>query len=111
MLLNWNTHNIMNITAMKTLLVTKGILVAGQGLSLNSATTKEGEATDWMRHWNNDARIAVSIAKDTVALIQAKDIKAEHLVLQGPETRSSGTTGEDYQAYRIVAVQPAEVEL
>ena len=111
MLLNWNTHITMNITAMKGLLVTKGILVAEQGLSLNSATTKEGESTDWMRHWNNDARIAVSIAKDTVALITAKDPKADHLVLQGPETRSSGTSGEDYTAYRIVAVQPAEVTL
>jgi hypothetical protein len=100
----------MNITAMKVLLVTKGILVANQGLSLNSATTKEGEATDWMRHWNNDARIAVSIAKDTVALITAKDPKAEHLVLQGPETRTS-SEGNDYDAYRIVAVAPAEITL
>ncbi len=110
-LLNWNTHYIMNISAMKTLLADKGILTAGQGLSLNSATTKEGEATEWMRHWNNDSRIAVSIAKDTVALITAKDPKAEHLVLQGPETRTSGESGEDYTAYRIVAVTPAEVTL
>lgn len=101
----------MNINAMKTLLATKGILVAGQGLTLNSATTKEGESTDWMRHWNNDARKAVSIAKDTVALIQAKDPKAEHLVLQGPETRTSTESGQDYEAYRIVAVTPAEITL
>ena len=101
----------MDINAMKAVLVTKGILVAGQGLTLNKATTKEGEATEWMRHWNNDSRIAVSIAKDTVALIQAKDPKAEHLVLQGPEERASGETGEVYKAYRIVAVTPAEVTL
>jgi len=104
----------MNINAMKTLLVTKGILVAEQGLTLNSATTADGLDTSWMRHWNNDKRIAISIAKDTVALIQAKDIKAEHLVLQGPETRqtSSGdNAGQDYEAYRIVAVTPAEITL
>lgn len=111
MLLNWNAHNIMNINAMKTLLATKGILVAGQGLTLNSATTKDGLDTDWMRHWNNDARIAVSIAKDTVALIQAKDPKAEHLVLQGPEERASTDSGQAYHAYRIVAVTPAEITL
>lgn len=101
----------MDINAMKTLLTTKGILVPGQGLTLNSATTKEGETTDWMRHWNNDLRIAVSIAKDTVALITAKDIKAEYLVLQGPEERASTESGETYQAYRIVAVTPAEITL
>lgn len=100
----------MNINAMKTLLTTKGILVEGQGLTLNSATTKEGEATEWMRHWNNDSRVAISIAKDTVALITAKDPKAEHLVLQGPETRTS-ESGDDYTSYRIVAVTPAEVTL
>ena len=110
-LLNWNTHYIMNITAMKSLLVNKGILVADQGFTLNSATTKEGLETAWMRHWNNDARIAVSIAKDTVALIQAKDPKAEHLVLQGPETRTAQDGGVDYDAYRIVAVTPAEITL
>lgn len=101
----------MDIIAMKTLLATKGILVAGQGLTLNSATTADGEATDWMRHWNNDSRIAVSIAKDTVALITAKDPKAEHLVLQGPETRAAKDGGEEYAAYRIVAVTPAEITL
>ena len=101
----------MNITAMKTLLATKGIIVAGQGLNLNSATTKEGLPTDWMRHWNNDSRIAISIAKDTVELIQKNDIKANHLVLQGPEERQSGDSGEAYTAYRIVAVTPAEITL
>lgn len=96
---------------MKTLLATKGILVEGQGLTLNSATTKEGLETEWMRHWNNDSRIAVSIAKKTVELIQAKDPKAEHLVLQGPEERASTESGQVYQAYRIVAVTPAEITL
>lgn len=94
---------------MKALLVTKGILVEGQGLSLNTAEDKDGNKTDWMRYWNNDARKAVSIHKDTVALIQANDPKASQLVLQAPEVRQ-GSQG-DYEAYRIVAVAPAEVEL
>jgi len=32
---------------MKTLLASKGILVAGQGLTLNRATTADGLDTDW----------------------------------------------------------------
>ena len=101
----------MNIVALKAVLVEKGILVTGQKLGLNPAVTKEGLPTDWMRFWNDDKRIAVSIAKDLVAAIQNNDVKANHLVLQAPETRTGGESGQDYTAYRIVAVQPAEVEL
>lgn len=96
---------------MKAVLVEKGILVAGQKLGLNPATTKEGLPTDWMRFWNDDKRIAVSIAKDLVTSIQNGDEKANHLVLQAPETRTGNESGTDYTAYRIVAVQPAAVEL
>ena len=62
-----------------------------------------------MRHWNNDKRIAISIPKELVSAIQTKDAKADYLVLQGPEARSAEQG--DYDAYRIVSVTPAEVEI
>lgn len=99
----------MNINALKLVMVANGILVAGQPLTLNTAEDKDGNKTDWMRHWNDNSRIAVSVHKDTVALIQANDPKASQLVLQAPETRE-GSKGA-YTAYRIVAVTPAEVSL
>ena len=110
MLLNWNTQNTMNITAMKALLVAKGILVAGENLSLNTAQKADGtKDLEWMRYWNNDKRIAVSIPIKVVKSIQANDADAQNLVLQAPETRTAEKG--DYDAYRIVAVTPAEVTL
>ena len=77
-------------------------------LNLNTANDSEGKATDWMRHWDNDSRTAVSIHKDTVALIQA-DSSFGTLGVQPPEVRE-GSQGE-YTALRIVAYKPAEVTL
>ena len=37
---------------------------------LNTALDKENNPTDWMRHWENDARVAVSIHKDTLKEIK-----------------------------------------
>jgi hypothetical protein len=76
-------------------------------LELNTAKDKDGNPTDWMRHWNNDSREAVSIHKDLVGEIQA-DSNISSLGLQ-TETR----TGEkgDYQAHRIVKYAPAEITL
>lgn len=39
-------------------------------LHLNTAQDKDGEPTVWMRHWDSDRRIAVSIHKDLVAEIK-----------------------------------------
>lgn len=99
----------MNIVALKNVLTDKGILVTGQGLALNTAEDKDGNKTEWMRHWNDDKRVAISIHRDTVALIRANDPKANNLVLQAPEVRQ-GSKGE-YTAYRIVAVTGAEITL
>lgn len=75
-------------------------------LSLNTAKDKNDQPTDWMRHWDNDNRVAVSIHKDTVKAIQEK--QEVTLGLQ-TETRT-GSKGE-YTAKRIVAYTPAEVTL
>lgn len=76
-------------------------------LELNTAKDKDDNATEWMRHWDNDNRVAVSIHKELVAEIKA-DSNITSLGLQS-ETRE-GTKGS-YTAYRIVKYKPAETTL
>jgi hypothetical protein len=73
-------------------------------LSLNTALDKDNKPTEWMRHWDNDNRVAVSLHKDTLAKIKANP-SMSNLVLQS-ETRTAAQ-GE-YKALRIVAVKEAE---
>lgn len=75
---------------------------------LNTAKNEAGEATDWLRHWDNERRISVSLHKDTFAEIKADSKQELNLGLQH-ETR----TGEqgDYSSYRIVKYTPAEFQL
>jgi hypothetical protein len=76
-------------------------------LELNTANDAAGAPTDWMRHWDDKNRVAISIHKDLVA-----DIKATPgittLGLQS-EIRT-GARGE-YKSYRIVKYSPAETTL
>ena len=97
-----------NITEIKTKL---GIAT----LNLNYATDKatgqraveaDGKPTGWLRHWDNDNRVAVSIHEDTVAKIKAG--QAETLGLQ-TETKS-GSQGE-YTAHRIVLFSAPDMSL
>jgi hypothetical protein len=76
-------------------------------LELNTAKDSDGNATEWMRHWDNDNRVAISIHKDLVGELQA-DANITSLGLQ-TEIR----TGEqgDYTAYRVVKYSPAETTL
>ncbi len=74
---------------------------------LNTAKDADGNATDWMRHWDNDNRVAVSIHKELVSELKA-DGNISSLGLQ-TETRS-GEQG-DYTAYRVVKYAPAETTL
>ena len=76
-------------------------------LNLNTAKDKDGNPTMWMRHWDNERRIAVSIHKGTVAELK-KDSKVASLGLQH-EVRK-GEQGE-YDAYRIVKYADAEETL
>lgn len=67
-------------------------------LNLQRAT-KDGQPTEWLRHWDNDKRVAVSIHQDTLKYLQ------EH-----PECNQLGTQQQDiepedgapYTAFRIV---------
>lgn len=75
-------------------------------LNLNTAKDKDGQPTEWMRHWDNDNRVAVSIHKDTV-----KAIKTGNGTTLGTQTETrTGAKGE-YKAIRIVQYTPAEETL
>lgn len=75
-------------------------------LNLNTANDVDGNPTDWLRHWDNDNRVAVSIHKETIKAIQQD--KTTNLGIQ-TSTRT-GTKG-DYTAHRIVKYKAAEVVL
>lgn len=69
-------------------------------LNLQRAT-KNGQPTEWLRHWDNDRRIAVSIHENTLAFAKENPTD-EHFITQH-ETRESQAGGM-YDAYRIVKV-------
>lgn len=74
---------------------------------LNTANDTAGNPTEWMRHWENDARVAVSIHKDTLKEIKDNP-KTTRLALQ--QDIRSGEKGE-YVALRIVKYTDAEETL
>ena len=76
-------------------------------LELNTATDKDENPTEWMRHWDNENRVAISIHSELASELQA-DSNITSLGLQ-KETRT-GDKG-DYIAYRIVKYAPAELTL
>lgn len=76
-------------------------------LNLNTAENKDGTKSDWMRHWDNDKRMAVSIHKELLAEIQSNG-NISDLALQS-EIRS--TDKGDYTAYRIVKYTAPEARL
>lgn len=76
-------------------------------LALNTATNLDGTATDWMRSWDNDNRIAVSIHKDLVA-----ELKADPTISSlGIQVETKNTDMGPYTAKRIVKYTEAEVTL
>ena len=77
-------------------------------LQLHTAKDLEGNNTEWMRHWQNDTRVAVSFHKDLVAKIKEDPKGVNSLDIQ-TETRE-GEQGE-YTAHRVVQYTPAEVVL
>ncbi len=90
----------MNITQIKE-------AVGFKTLDLNTSKDANDQPTEWMRAWDNENRVAVSIHKDLVSEIKA-DANIASLGLQ-TETR----TGEqgNYTAHRIVKYIPAETSL
>ena len=76
-------------------------------LSLNTVATATGEKTSWMKHWDNDNRVAVLVHKDTLAKIKANPNCAS----LGIKTAiKQGNKGE-YTAHTIVMYQEAEETL
>lgn len=74
---------------------------------LNTALDAEQKPTDWLRHWDNENRVAVSLHKDLFDELKA-DATIGSLGLQH-EIRA-GEKG-DYNSYRIIKYTPAEFEL
>ncbi len=73
-------------------------------LKLQVATDAQNNPTDWLRHWENSERIAISVHKDLVAEIKANpnlDLDLDKEIRVGP-------SGEDYTAYRIVKAREYE---
>jgi hypothetical protein len=75
-------------------------------LNLQRANNKEGQPTEWLRHWDNDRRIAVSIHQDTLDFAKENPNDAQFITQH--EDRESAAGG-GYSSYRIVKVS-AEIE-
>lgn len=76
-------------------------------LDLNTANDKDGNPTQWMRAWDNENRVAVSIHKELIAEIQADG----NLASLGLQTeKRTGAKGE-YTAHRVVKYKAAELTL
>lgn len=76
---------------------------------LNTALDVDNKPTDWLRHWDNDNRVSVSLHKDLFAELKADTTgKIDTLALQ-TEVRE-GAKGE-YTSHRIIKYTPAQFEL
>ncbi len=75
--------------------------------NLNTALDKEMKPTDWLRHWDNDNRVAVSIHKDTFNELKANP----NIPDLGLQTEQLEGEKGPYMAYRIVKYKPAEFTL
>jgi hypothetical protein len=75
-------------------------------LNLNKSEDKDGKPTDWLRHWDNDGRVAVSIHKDTFDAIKAGDVSTLDIQTETREAKLG-----KYTAKRIIMYTPAEFSL
>lgn len=77
-------------------------------LSLNTSTDAQGvKDPEWMRHWDNENRLAISIPTEIVNKLKA-DPTINTLAIQTES--KTGAKGE-YTAHRIVMYTPAEETL
>ena len=90
----------MNIQEIKTKL---GV----QTLPLNQVVTETGERTSWFKHWDNEARIAVLVHADTLALIKANPTMST----LGLNTQTKQGSQGEYQAITICNYKEADVTL
>lgn len=75
-----------------------------QSLNLNTVATAAGEKTSWMKHWDNDNRVAVLIHKDTLAKLKT-NMECSSLGIK--TATKQGSKGE-YKAHTIVMYNEAE---
>ena len=76
-------------------------------LTLAPAKAKDGTATDWMRNWDNDSRVQISVHNDVVT-----KIKAGCMTLGvKSETKVSTTSQLPYMSHIIVAYADTEGQI
>jgi hypothetical protein len=78
-------------------------------LNLNFSQDKDGNPTQWLRHWDDANRVAISLHKDTFEAI-VKD-GATTLGIQTETRISTSEDPKEYTAHRIVMYTPAEFTL
>ena len=78
-----------------------------QTLGLDTVTTEAGEKTMWMKHWDNDNRIAVLIHKDTLAKVKA----APACTTLGIKTATKQAAKGEYTTHTIVMYKENEETL
>lgn len=78
-----------------------------EALNLNTVATATGEKTSWMKHWDNNKRIAVLIHKDTLTKLKS-NMKCSTLGIK--TATKQGSKGE-YTAHTIVMYNEAEETL
>lgn len=78
-----------------------------EALNLNTVATATGESTSWMKHWDNDKRVAVLIHKDTLTKLKA-NMDCTSLGIK--TAIKQGSKGE-YTAHTIVMYNEAEETL
>ena len=76
-------------------------------LPLNQVVTETGERTSWFKHWDNEARIAVLVHADTLALIKADPTMSS----LGLNTQTKQGSQGEYKAITICNYKPADVTL
>ena len=75
-----------------------------EALNLNTVATATGENISWMKHWDNDNRVAVLIHKDTLAKLKS-NMECSSLGIK--TAIKQGSKGE-YKAHTIVMYNEAE---
>lgn len=76
---------------------------------LNTALDVDNKPTDWLRHWDNEKRIAVSLHKDLFAELKADTTGAINSLATQFEVREAEKGS--YDSYRIIKYTPAEFSL
>lgn len=73
-------------------------------LNLDTVKTVTGEKTSWMKHWDNNSRIAVLVHVDTFNKIKA----TPSMGALGIKTSTKQGAKGEYIAHTIVAYKEAE---